>query len=59
MGQLKQTYLDLIKYCAIPTASGFPLIVTIRSPVPPISSAILMAAPDLPLKKTEESDSGK
>jgi hypothetical protein len=37
----------LIKNCAIPTASGFPLIVTILSPEPPVSSAILIAAPDL------------
>lgn len=40
-------HLVLMRYCAIPTASGVPLIVTIRSPDPSVSSAIFIAAPDL------------
>lgn len=45
------TYLVLIKYFAIPTASGVPLTVTILSCDPSASSAILIEAPDLLLNE--------
>jgi hypothetical protein len=49
MGGQMDGYLELIKYCAIPTDSGVPVIVTSLSDPFPSLLAIFIIAPELTL----------
>ena len=46
---IRTAYLELMRYCAIPTDSGVPVIVTNLSVPSPSLPAILIIAPELTL----------
>ena len=54
-GLLHLTDLELMRYCAIPTASGVPVIVTSLSPPSPSFPAIFIWAPLLTLRQERSS----